>query len=57
MRLVPLTVTAAATPAVDSAVAATRVTASAPSATVTLEMTDDLRYIVGPDPVPAGPQL
>jgi hypothetical protein len=46
MRLVPLTVTAAASPAAD-----------APPATVTLEETDDLRYVVGPDPVPAGPQL
>jgi hypothetical protein len=50
MHLSPLTVTAAgATPAADSAL-------PAPEAGVVLEMTDDLEYIVTPDPVPAGPQ-
>jgi hypothetical protein len=29
----------------------------APEATVTVEMTDELRYIVTPDPIPAGPQI
>ena len=52
MFLSPLTVTEAnATPAATPAVA------TAPPATVTLEMTDDLRYIVSPDPVAAGPQV
>jgi hypothetical protein len=51
MHLTPLTVTAAdATPAADPALAA-------PEAGVVLEMTDDLDYIVTPDPVPAGPQI
>lgn len=50
MRLVPLTVSADATPAATPVV-------DAPAATVTLEMTDDLTYIVSPDPVPSGPQL
>ncbi len=31
--------------------------AAAPLADVTLEMTDDLEYIVTPDPVPTGPQI
>lgn len=47
-QLVPLTVTelaADATPAAE------------PASTVTLEQTDDLQYIVTPDPVPAGPQI
>jgi hypothetical protein len=30
---------------------------AAPEAVVTLEMTDELTYIVTPDPIPAGPQL
>ena len=44
---VPLTVTESA--ATDAAVE--------PVASVTLEMTDDLAYVVSPDPVPAGPQV
>jgi hypothetical protein len=52
MTLAPLTVTEAATPA-----ASTPTTAGEPPATVTLEMTDDLRYAVSPEPVPAGPQV
>jgi len=47
--LSPLTVTTATAEATPGAVE----TAS----TVTLEMTDDLQYIVTPDPVPAGPQV
>ena len=54
MRLEPLTITAPGTP--DDAAEATP-TADEPPATVTLEMTDDLRYIVSSDPVPAGPQI
>ena len=53
MHLSPLTVTAAgATPTVDA-----DETVAAPEAGVVLEMTDDLEYIVTPDPVPAGPQI
>lgn len=48
MKLVPLTVTEAAAEATSVA---------EPAASVTLEMTDDLQYIVTPDPVPAGPQI
>lgn len=55
MTLVPLTVTAAATPVAGTE--ASPVVTDAPQADVTLEMTDDLRYIVTPDPVPAGPQV
>ncbi len=47
-RLIPLTV-------VDDGSAATPV--PAPTADVRLEMNDDLRYIVTPDPVPAGDLL
>ena len=51
MNLSQLTVTAVgATPTADETVAA-------PDAGVVLEMTDDLEYIVAPDPVPAGPQI
>jgi len=51
MHLSPLTVTAAgATPMTDTAL-------SPPVPGVVLEMTDDLEYIVTPDPVSAGPQL
>jgi hypothetical protein len=51
MYLSSLTVTSAgATPATDETVAA-------PDAGIVLEMTDDLEYIVTPDPVPAGPQI
>lgn len=50
MHLAPLTVTAG-----EGTPAATPV--SLPKADVTLEMTDDLQYIVTPDPVPAGPQI
>ncbi len=55
MKLVPLTVTASATPV--AATQASPVATAAPQADVTLEMTDDLQYIVTPDPVPAGPQI
>jgi hypothetical protein len=55
MTLSPLTVTGQATPV--AATQASPVAAGAPQAGVTLEMTDDLRYIVTPDPVPAGPQI
>jgi hypothetical protein len=50
MRLLPLTVTAASPaspPAQDAE----------PPATVTLEATDALRFLVSPDPVPAGSQV
>ncbi len=63
MRLSPLTVTEAAATPVASPVAGTGATPVAgdpsigPDADVILEMTDDLRYIVTPDPVPAGPQV
>ena len=51
MHLSPLTVIAGdATPVADTAL-------PAPEAGVVLEMTDDLEYIVTPDPVPAGPQI
>jgi hypothetical protein len=49
MRLVPLTVTGTATPAATPT--------AEPPATVTLEMTDDLRFNLTPDPVKSGPQL
>jgi hypothetical protein len=62
MQLSPLTVTDAATPAASPAADSGATPAAAdpsgaPNADVVLEMTDDLRYIVSPDPVPAGPQL
>jgi hypothetical protein len=57
MTLVPLTVTGSATPVAGDATQASPVAAGAPQADVTLEMTDDLQYIVTPDPVPAGPQI
>jgi hypothetical protein len=60
MKLVPLTVTGAATPVAGSPVAspaATPVATNAPAVDVTLEMTDDLEYIVSPGVVPAGPQI
>jgi len=51
MYLEPLTVTAAdATPVADTALVA-------PDPAVALEMTDNLEYIVTPDPVPAGPRI
>ncbi|MDF3018196.1 MAG: hypothetical protein K0R44_3421 [Thermomicrobiales bacterium] len=51
MHLSPLTVTAAgATPVTDTAL-------SPPAPGVVLEMTDDLEYLVTPDPVPKGPQI
>jgi hypothetical protein len=58
MRLVPLTVTGGATPG-GSPVASPAATPATeePPATVTLEETDELRYLVTPDPVPAGPQI
>ncbi len=49
MKLVPLTVTESAD--------ATPLATADPPATVTLEQTDELQYIVSPDPVPAGPQI
>ncbi len=53
MTLAPFTVTDSATP--DMAEASP--VASALMADVTLEMTDELTYIVTPDPIPSGPQL
>lgn len=50
MHLAPLTVTAG-----DATPVATPI--AAPEADVVLEMTDELEYIVTPDPVPAGPRL
>ena len=50
MHLAPLTVTA-----VDATPSAA--TPALPEADVVLEMTDDLQYIVTPDPVPAGSQI
>jgi hypothetical protein len=53
MHLAPLTVTAdGATP-----LAGTPMPAEPLAPGVVLEMTDELRYIVTPDPVPAGPQI
>src|SRR3712207_3101656 len=52
MHLAPLTITTTATP-----VTGTPLASSLPSPGVVLEMTDDLDYIVTPDPVPAGPQI
>jgi hypothetical protein len=49
LKLVPLTVTAAP----DATPAAT----AEPPATVTLQETDALQYVVSPEPVPAGPQI
>jgi len=60
MKLVPLTVTDAATPVAGSPAAspaASPVATNAPEADVTLEMTDNLEYIVSPGVVPAGPQI
>ena len=50
MKLVPLTVTPVASTPEATPVAA-------PVADVRLEMTDEMRYIVSPDPVPAGDML
>jgi len=56
MRVVPFSVAeGGATPAAD--LGATPCAGDAPPSTVTLEETDDLRYLVSPDPVPTGPQL
>jgi hypothetical protein len=53
MHLEPLTVTAAgATPIVG-----TPMPSEPPAPGIVLEMTDDLVYIVDPDPAPAGPQI
>ena len=65
MRLLPLIVIApdtpaAASPIADDAAATPAATPGAtdePAFTVSLEETDDLRYIVSPDPVPAGPNV
>jgi hypothetical protein len=51
MHLAPLTVTA------GEASSGAATPAALPEADVVLEMTDDLEYIVTPDPIPAGPQL
>ena len=53
MKLVPLTITSDATPVAGEATPV----ADMPVGDVKLEMTDDLAYIVSPDPVPAGPQI
>ena len=55
MKLVPLTVTPAGSGTPGAAPAGTPAAASV--ADVRLEMTDDFRYLVGPDPVPAGDTL
>lgn len=55
MFLTPLTVRPGDTAASGTPLATP--VASRPQAGVVLEMTDDLDYIVTPDPVPAGPQL
>jgi hypothetical protein len=57
MDLIPLSVTGSATPVADASPQASPVVDSRPQADVMLEMTDDLLYIVTPDPLPAGPQL
>lgn len=61
MQLVPLTVTDAGTPvagaASPAAGSATPAPTGEPAASVTLEATDGLRYLVSPDPVPSGPQV
>lgn len=57
MDLVPLSVTGSATPVAGASPQASPVVGGRPQADVMLEMTDDLLYIVTPDPVPAGPQL
>jgi hypothetical protein len=59
MTLKPLLVTGDATPvgAIASPVSEASPVASAPVADVRLETTDDLEFIVSPDPIPAGPQL
>lgn len=49
-QIVPLTVT-------TSDPAASPIASVEPTANVTLEETDDLRYLVSPDPIPAGPQI
>jgi hypothetical protein len=55
MKLVPLTVTGGATPEATTAEATPA--AGGPKADVRLEMTDDLVYMVSPDPLPTGPQI
>ena len=68
MRVAPSTVSGAgatpgATPEATSGSShastpgASPAAAGEPPATVTLEMTDELRFVVTPDPVPAGPQV
>jgi hypothetical protein len=56
MRLVPLVVSAKATPVAGMAATPTPGSVDDESA-VTLEMTDDPAYIVSPGTVPAGPQI
>ncbi len=63
MTPVPLTVTAAGTPGASPAASrvaspvASPIAGTEPPATVTLEMTDELRYIITPDPGPTGPPV
>jgi hypothetical protein len=54
MKLVPLTVTGEATPAASPEASPA---AGGPEAAVRLEMTDELVYVVSPDPLPAGDQI
>lgn len=55
MTLLPLSVSDSATSGASPM--ASPAASGDVEATVTLEMTDDLQYIVTPDPVPAGPQV
>jgi len=63
LTLVPLAVTDAGTPSASPVASPVAVPAASPAAgteppsTVTLEMTDEQRYIVTPDPVATGPQV
>jgi hypothetical protein len=57
MDLAPLTVTGAATPVSDASPHASPAAPGRPQADVVLEMTDELEFIITPDPVPAGAQL
>ena len=59
MELLPLTVTAEGTRSASpvASPSASPVAGTEPPSSVTLEMTEDLRYKVSPDPLPAGPQL
>lgn len=57
MKLVPLTVTGEATPEAGTPATAEATPAGGPVADVRLEMTDDLVYMVSPDPLSTGPQI